>query len=273
MGELFAQRYRLEEELRRGRLTTVFRATDLREANRAVIVKILEPAVTERESEATLRFLREARILSKLDHPHLVELLEVGQEKRRYYLVTRYVDGRPLSDYAAGRRLPVEAVLKVAMQITQALEYVHNRGIIHRDIKPSNVIVSNDTRPLAVKVADFGLARLQDVARLGPAGDQVVGTFAYIAPEQAGILPRPVDERADLYSLGVLLYELLAGQRPFRSDNLAVLLHEQLAKRPPSIRELCPETPQLLEEIVFKLMAKGPEDRYPSAASLLADLV
>ena len=121
MAMLISHRYRLDEELRRGRLTTVYRGTDIREGNRAVIVKILDPQLTERESEATLRFLREARILSKLDHPHIVELLDVGQADDRYYLVTRYVEGRSLADLMCQIACTVEGIWTLAVHTSRAL--------------------------------------------------------------------------------------------------------------------------------------------------------
>lgn len=214
------------------------------------------------------RFSREARAAGLLSHPNIVTIYDVGtlESDGSSYIAMEFVEGRTLRQLAPyGERMEHDGVLDVVMQVARALDYAHRRGIVHRDVKPANILVREDG---LVKLADFGVARIEssDLTRTG----QSVGSPSYIAPEM--LSGQPTDGRADLFSLGVIVYELLTGAKPFQGETLAALYHQILSvdPAPPTVRapELAPEW----DAIVMKMLAKRPEDRHPSAAHLLEDL-
>src|SRR6185369_8755628 len=243
-GTILRERYRLDSELGRGGMGTVYRATDL-ELQREVAVKVL--SATAHNSDARERLIREARAAAALNHPHIVTIHDVGEVSGFPFLVMELVSGPRLSQARPG---DIARVVTIATQICDALEHAHNNKIVHRDLKPDNVLLSGASDTSNVKLADLGLALPAYAARISRAG-VIVGTAAYMAPEQA--LGQTIDGRADLYALGVLLYPLTI-----------VSQHVHAPVVPP--RVLRSEIPPALETIIVRLLAKDPAQRFSSAA-------
>jgi eukaryotic-like serine/threonine-protein kinase len=257
--------YEILEILGGGGMGVVYKARDTRLA-RVVALKFLPPELT-RDRESKLRFEQEARAASSLDHPNLCTILEMGEgPDGRLYIAMPCYDGETLRQKLERGPLTVEEAVDVALQIARGLAKAHRNGIIHRDIKPANLIVTSDG---VVKILDFGLAKLAGSAAISHAGSSA-GTPAYMSPEQAR--GDDVDPRTDLWSLGVVLYEMLTGRRPFRGEREQAVIYSILHERAQPLRELRPEVPPELARIVERLMAKEPADRYPSEDEAIADL-
>jgi serine/threonine protein kinase/Tol biopolymer transport system component len=256
--------YRVSELLGGGGMGVVYKAEDTR-LSRTVALKFLPPELT-RDPEAKARFTQEARAASSLDHPNLCTILDLGETgDGQLYIAMPCYDGETLLRKIERGPLPLEEALDVALQTARGLAKAHKSGIVHRDIKPANLIVTSDG---VVKILDFGLAKLVDatLTRAHP----VAGTPAYMSPEQAR--EEGVDHRTDLWSLGVVLYEMLAGRRPFRGESGPAVVYAILNERPRPLRELRPEIPPELEKIVDRLLAKDLEARYPSIETPLAGI-
>jgi len=249
------------EEIGRGARGIVYRA---RRAGHTVAVKVaLDPQADLKE--ARLWFCREGAILACVNHPGLAEILEVGEVDGRPYLIREYVAGRTLAADLQDGPLPLPRLVGMARVLAGALAQVHRHGLVHRDVKPQNIILPDDQA--GAKLIDFGLATRFD----GQVGPEVVGTFLYSAPEQSGMLKRPVDGRADLYALGVVLFEAATGQVPFSGDDVAETIRAHAVVPPPDLRKLA-QLPELLCQIIEKLLAKDPDDRYQTGDGLNADL-
>jgi len=256
-GTILRERYRLDSEIGRGGMGTVYRATDL-ELQREVAVKVL--SATAHTSDARERLVREARAAAALNHPHIVTIHDVGEAGGLPFLVMELVAGPRLSQ---ARPTDLVRVVGIAIQICAALEHAHDNSIVHRDLKPDNVLFSGTTDSSNVKLADLGLALPAYGARISRAGI-IVGTAAYMAPEQA--LGQPVDGRADLYALGVLLYELTTGRVPFTGDDPLTVVSQHVHAPIVPPRVLRPDLPRALEAIIVRLLAKDPAQRFSSAA-------
>jgi len=259
-ADLLNGRYRLEQELGRGGMSVVYRAHDLL-LDRPVAVKVLRPGTADDESWK--RVLAEARSAARLNHPNIVSIYDVGEGRAddgpSPYIVMELVDGRPLNA-APPREFPV--IVAVAERVLEALAHAHDHGVIHRDLKPENILLTAGGQ---VKLMDFGLA--QSVASRLTSGGAVVGTVFYIAPEQA--MGRGVDGRADLYALGVVLYELVAGELPFVADNALAVVSLHLHAPPVTPRAHRPELTPAFESLILRLLAKRPEDRPAGARETL----
>ncbi|MGW3988073.1 protein kinase domain-containing protein [Streptomyces sp. NPDC004830] len=253
---LLAGRYRLDVEIGRGGMGEVWRAYDETLA-RAVAVKLLLPQDTD--ATATSRFRLEAQTAGRLNHPHVVGVLDFGEFDNRLYLVMELVDGDSLSQLlATSGALPAERVAVLAAQASAGLAAAHAQGIVHRDVKPANLLL--DARG-TLKIGDFGIARFMDDpgAALTATG-QIVGTGMYLAPERA--LGKPAGPASDMYSLGCVLYQLLSGRPPFEADSAVALLHQHLDAAPVPPRELgVSGLPPAFENYLLGLLAKQPEDR------------
>lgn len=259
-------KFRVLGVLGRGTFGTVYRAADP-DLGRVVAVKVPRAGyfATDEEEE---RFLREARSAARLHHPGVVKVLEVGRDGGVPFIVSDFIDGPTLADrLTAGRPGPREAAELVA-RVADALAYAHAAGVVHRDVKPSNILLDPAGRPL---LADFGLARRDEAESVVTLDGQVLGTPAYMAPEQAAGDQRRVGPRSDVYSLGVVLYVLLTGEFPFRG-NSRMLIHQVLHDDPKPPRSLDDKVPRDLETICLKAMVKEPTRRYETAAELAADL-
>jgi tetratricopeptide (TPR) repeat protein len=257
VGSILRERYRLDSELGRGGMGVVYRATDL-ELQRAVAVKVL--SATSSTSDARERLIREARSAAALNHPHIVAVHDVGEASGQPFLVMEFVGGPRLSDV---RPTGLSRIVEIATQICSALEHAHSNSIVHRDLKPDNVLISGSGDLGNVKLADLGLALPAYGARISRAG-MIVGTAAYMAPEQA--LGQPVDGRTDLYSLGVLLYELTTGRVPFRGDDPLTIVSQHVHAPVVPPRVLRPDLPRAMDALILRLLAKDPAQRFGSAA-------
>ena len=256
VGSVLRERYRLENELGRGGMGVVYRATDL-ELQREVAIKVLSANAST--SDARARLIREARAAAALNHPHIVAVHDVGESAGYPFFVMELVGGPSLSQ---ARLADISRIIDVAMQICSALEHAHANGIVHRDLKPDNVLLSRSDHASTVKLADLGLALPADAARISQAG-MIVGTAAYMAPEQA--LGQPVDGRTDLYALGVLLYELTTGRKPFSGDDPLTVVSQHVHAPVVPPRVLRPDLPRSLEALILRLLAKDPSQRFSSA--------
>lgn len=260
-------RYAVLRELGRGSTATVYLAHDPF-AGREVALKLFTHApgdagLTRGTHRAS--FLNEAALVGRLQHPHIVALLDAAVEERFSYVAMEYVAGGSLARYvSAGVLLPLGQVLEIAFKLSRALEYAQLQGVIHRDLKPGNVLL---TRTLDVKLSDFGGARIEDATHTEITG---VGSPAYMSPEH--LAERALDHRTDIYSLGVVMFQLLTGQLPFHSPSVAELMRQIMAAEPPRLRALRPGLPEALEAIVARALQKDPGARYPSWGELGREL-
>jgi formylglycine-generating enzyme required for sulfatase activity/dienelactone hydrolase/predicted Ser/Thr protein kinase len=264
--------YRIDAEIGRGGMGIVYSAHDTR-LGRAVAIKML-PAEATADPDRHRRFIQEARAASALNHPHIVTIHEIDEDDGTTFIAMELVDGTRLDTLIAAGALPVTTALEYASQVASALDAAHGSGIVHRDIKPANILVTRDGR---VKVLDFGLAKLveRDQAKETMTGldtrpGMIMGTAAYMSPEQAE--GRPVTARSDIFSLGAVLYELLAGRRPFTANSALGLITSILRDQPPPLRSVRPSVPPSVQAIVDRCLAKDPEARYADARALKADL-
>ncbi|HSJ63585.1 MAG TPA: alpha/beta fold hydrolase [Gemmatimonadaceae bacterium] len=257
-------RYRIVEHLGVGGMGVVYKARDDRLA-RTVAIKVLAPFL---DADAALRdrFLREARAAAALDHPNICSVYETGQTPDdRLFIVMPFYDGGTLTTRLANGPLPVGAALEYAAQVADGLAHAHAAGVVHRDIKPANLAITAADR---VKILDFGIAKVADAQRTR--SGMVLGTPAYMSPEQAS--GQDVDPRTDLWSLGVVLYEMLAGQRPFRGDTSQAILYAIHHESPPLVDTLRPEASAQVAGIVERLLRRRREERYGTADVVAADL-
>lgn len=257
--------FQLIERVGMGHFGAVWKAHDT-QLDRMVAVKI--PRLEQRDSKQTEQFLREARAAAQLKHPNIVSVHEVGKYKDSVYIVSDFVEGLTLADWLTGQRPTVREAVELCVKIADALEHAHAAGIIHRDLKPSNIMIDGSGEP---HLMDFGLAK-RDAGEITMTVDgHVMGTPAYMSPEQARGEAHQADGRSDVYSLGVILFELLTGERPFRG-NARMLLHQVIHDDAPSPRKLNGNIPKDLETICLKCLEKDPGRRYPTAAACSDDL-
>ena len=263
-GTLFAGRYRIARKLGGGGMADVYLAED-QELGRRVAVKMLHGHYVNDE-QFVERFRREATHAAGLSHPNIVSIFDRGESEGSYFIVMEYVEGRTLKELIRSRGLcPVPVAIAYTRQILAALRYAHRHGVVHRDIKPHNVIVDSEG---VVKVTDFGIARA-GASQMTEEG-AIIGTAHYLSPEQAR--GAPVDQTSDLYSAGIVLFELLTGEVPFTGDSPVEIAMKHLAETPPAPSELRPDVPHDLDLVVVRALAKEPADRYQSAAAMDADL-
>lgn len=261
--------YQILDELGRGGMSVVYKAWQP-SLRRYVALKTLQPHLTN-DWEFVQRFQQEAIVAANLRHPNIVTIYEVAQQDRYLFIAMEYVEGRSLETIIKQEgALPLPRVVALLRQVAAALDYAHERRFVHRDIKPANIMVTPDER---VIITDFGIAKAMEgsgaTARITQAGS-VLGTIEYMAPEQ--IQGQPPDYRADLYSLGMVAYEMLTGRIPFDSPTTASLLYAQVNLLPPDVRQLAPALPAYVAEALARMLAKSPSDRFVSAGAFVEAL-
>lgn len=262
---ILANRYRLIEQIGMGGMAIVYRAVDLRTGHN-VAVKVLRPEYNE-DREFISRFQREAEAASKMTHHNIVNLLDVGMDGENRYLVMEYVQGKTLKAVIQERgKLSAPLACQIAIRILSALEHAHRNGIVHRDIKPQNILVHEDGH---IKVADFGIARIADSATLTH-GDNVMGSVHYFSPEQAR--GEGATAASDIYSTGIVLYEMLTGRVPYDGDNPVAVAMQHLHAAPAPIQSISPDVPPSVVRVCMRAMEKNPAARYQTAREMAADL-
>ena len=257
--------YRIISQIGRGGMATVYKAYQA-SIDRYVAIKVLPSQLAESKEFAT-RFHQEARIIASLEHPHILPVFDYGESDGVTYFVMRYLDAGTLKDrMVEGRPLPLNEIDKLFTQLADALSYAHSRGIVHRDLKPANALIDSRGN---VFLTDFGIAKLLESAspRLTQT-DAIMGTPAYISPEQAQA--QPVDQRSDIYSLGIILYEMVTGSVPFVAETPLAVLFKHISDPLPPPSSVKPDIPSAIEQVILKALAKNPEDRFATASEFLA---
>ena len=264
IGRTLGGRYEIRELIGRGGTADTYRAQDSL-LDREVAVKVL----IDRSDDINNRFVREAQAMAKLNHPNIVQVFDVGQESGISYIVMELVRGKTLRDLEGGS-LSYRQALTYLIEMLEALSYAHDAGTIHRDIKPSNVMIDDESKK--VKVMDFGLARrTSDMTQTTRTG-QIVGTIGYLAPER--FLSKPADSRSDLYSVGVVMYEIFTGTVPFRNDkdDLVATIFSHVHDQPTPPHEINRNIPESLERVIMRAIDKDPNKRYQTARDYVTDL-
>ena len=267
ISRVYSGRYEATHLVARGGMAQVYRAMDL-QLDRPVALKVLFPELSV-DRTFVERFRREAQAAANLSHPNIVPVFDWGEDDGAYFIVMEYIDGRPLSAVLRDPRpVPPTQIATIGAGVAAALAFAHRHGVVHRDVKPGNVLITPEGD---VKVTDFGIARAVNTEESLTQTGAVMGTAAYFSPEQAE--GKGVDSRSDIYSLGVVLYEMAVGRPPFTGDSPVAVASKHVRDTPALPREVNPQVPVALEAVIMKAMAKLPDDRYQSAEELRADLL
>jgi serine/threonine-protein kinase len=264
--------YRIEREIGRGGMAVVYQAKDLR-LDRTVALKLLAPELARNDTFRG-RFTHESRVAAAIDHPHIVPVFEAGETDGVLYIAMRYVAGRDLRHLLDREGpLPVMVAARIGLQVASALDAAHDHGLVHRDVKPGNILVAQGTdsdHPEHVYLTDFGLTKKSLSLTGFTSVGQFVGTLDYVAPEQ--ISGKPVDGRCDVYSLGCVVYETMAGKPPFQRDDDMALLWAHQYDQPPALTTKRPDIPDAVDAVLAKALAKSPDDRYDSCLAFVSAL-
>ena len=256
--------YRIVEKIGAGGMGEVYLAEDT-ELNRKVALKFLSPHLCQ-DADCRARFKREAQAAAKLNHPNIVTIHEVSEFNGRPFFAMEHVEGQPLSELIKQGDCPLDKVIDLSLQICEGLQEAHKAGITHRDIKPANILVSHSGR---AKLVDFGLASVAGADKLTKEGS-TLGTIGYMSPEQ--VQGKPTDHRSDLFSFGVVLYELISCKSPFKAETPAATMNAIAQQTPEPLARYKAGVPDELQRIVSKLLQKDPALRYQTAADVISDL-
>jgi len=261
-------KYQIIEELGKGAMGIVYKARDP-DINREVAIKTIRfDLVSEgtTRNEVMKRFIKEAQSAGRLTHPNIITIYDVGKEKDLTYIVMQYIEGQSLQGMiASGRKFTPQEIIQLMNQLCDALDYAHQHGIVHRDIKPANILLNKEGKPFVV---DFGIARIE-TSTLTQSGT-IIGTPSYMSPEQ--VMGRKVDNRSDIFSLGIILYELLTGKRPFDGENITTIIYKIVNEEPLPLVKVKKDAPAGFEHIIEKALAKDPTNRYQACSELKTDL-
>lgn len=255
-------RYEIIEELGKGSMGVVYRAYDP-QIDRQVALKVLrEDRVT---SEAFVqRFLKEAKAIGRLSHPNIVTVYDVGQDHGTIYIAMELLEGVPLNKKIQEKTLTLSEIVHIGIQMAETLGYAHQKGIVHRDVKPSNILLQSNGQ---IKITDFGIAHIEDPSSaVQTQAGEILGTPAYMSPEQ--VLSQPVDGRSDLFSVGIILYELSTGKRPFGGENIAAIFHSITHYHPPEPSQVNPNIPKKLSQTIMRCLKKEPGERFETGQAL-----
>ncbi|MCK5245189.1 MAG: serine/threonine protein kinase, partial [Desulfobacterales bacterium] len=259
-------RYKIVRELGKGSMGVVYEAHDPN-IDRSIALKVLRPDRVTSKAFVE-RFLKEAKAVGRFSHPNIVTVYDVGQDHGTIYIAMEFLEGKPLDSAIREKSFTIDEIMNIGAQVAETLDCAHEKGIIHRDIKPSNILLMSNGQ---IKITDFGIAHIEDpsAAQLTQAGE-ILGTPAYMSPEQ--VVGRPVDGRSDLYSLGVILYELSTGKRPFRGSNLAAVFNAVTRDSPPEPAKIKSGIPLDLSRVIMKSMGKAPDDRFQTGTAMVEAL-
>ncbi|MCJ7622510.1 MAG: protein kinase, partial [Anaerolineaceae bacterium] len=255
--------YEIVEQLGRGGMATVYRAYH-KALDRYVAIKVMHQAFME-DSNFLSRFQREAKVVASLDHPNIIPIYDFSEHKGQPYLVMKLVDGITLKERIENEHLSYNEILEIIESVAAALGYAHKKRILHRDIKPSNVIIASDGK---IYLTDFGLARIIQSGDSSLTGDRMIGTPHYMSPEQA-MSSTDLDGRTDIYSLGVMLYEMIVGRVPFTADTPFMIIHDHIYTPVEPPRGINPQIPVEVEEVLMKALAKKPADRFHNVGEMI----
>jgi serine/threonine protein kinase len=249
-------RYQIVKELGKGSMGVVYQAYDP-QIDRVIALKVLRQDRSASEAFVQ-RFLTEAKAIGRLSHPNIVTVFDVGQDQGMIYIAMEFLEGKPLDKIIEDRSPSLEEIIRLSVFVALALDYAHGKGIIHRDIKPSNILIAKEG---LVKITDFGIAHIEDPASpLQTQAGEILGTPAYMSPEQ--VLSRTVDGRSDLFSLGIILYEMTTGKRPFTGENLAAIFNAVTKTTPAEPKKINPSISKDLSQVIMKSLNKMPEQRF-----------
>ena len=266
-GKIIHNKYQIDRQISEDTVSYLHLAHDLSPKKRPLVFRFMKNSIISKRIEDTIRFRIESNAVSELNNRNIVKIFEVGEFIELLYVAMEYFPSGSLHAFLKEKKPPISRSIDIIMQICSALECLHTNNILHRDPKPANILMDDDT----VKLTGFGLSHLREFDE-SVTFEEIVKNFKYIAPEQCGVLKRTIDERSDLYSLGVIFYQLLTGRVPFEGPDICSIIHQHIAKLPELPATINPEIPAQLERIVMKLLEKEPENRYQSARGLMSDL-
>src|SRR5882762_8418254 len=275
VGQTLAEKYLIEQLIKRGGMGAVYRGKHVM-MDKTVAIKVLRPSLAG-DDDVVARFSREAKAASRISHPHAVSVTDFGEsENGVVFLVMEYLDGRTLKEIIRSEgAMPLARVVEIIRQVTGALDAAHGQGVVHRDLKSDNIMVSQTNGGDWAKVLDFGIAKLQQPEGVRDhditAANLVIGTPQYMSPEQCS-QTQPLDARSDIYSLGVIIYEMLAGRVPFTGESPTMIMMQHVQDVPPSVLTTRPDLPPAVDGVITRALAKVPADRFQTAGELFAAL-
>lgn len=267
---LVLDKYKILEEVGRGGMGLVYRAQDKKVGRVVAIKELIIPSNIQMNDKDVLigRFKREAITSSSLSHPNIVTVFDFGEENDRHFIAMEFLKGDNLKDFFTKQDVSIEQLIHIFIQTAQGLEFAHSKNIIHRDIKPANIQILPGN---IAKITDFGIAKIKDIESSFTQAGTMFGTLGYISPEQVTD-SKNVDHRADIYSFGAMMYEVITGKVVFEGDNLGATVYKILMAKPQSLREIKTEIPENVEKIVLKCLEKDPAERYQSVEQIIGDL-